>query len=452
MFINDRTNNYKINPMNVHGIITKYLLFNGFDMVLDLERSKNGYIYDSLHDRKLLDMFTFFGSTPIGINHPKMFDKDFLEILTRVAINKPSNSDFYSVELADFVETFSEIALPKSYHHVFFIEGGALAVENALKVAFDWKVRKNFQKGYKEEKGLRVIHFKEAFHGRSGYTMSLTNTDPNKIKYFPKFNWPRINNPKLSFPITREVIRNVEIEEQKAYKQIYDALEENKDDIACLIIEPIQAEGGDNHFRKEFFSNLREICSANEILLIFDEVQTGLGLTGKMWAYEHFVEPDIIAFGKKMQVCGILTNSRIDDVDDNCFKKPGRINSTWGGNLTDMVRSKRYLEIINEDNLIENANSMGKYLLDNLLNLQIEFPEILSNVRGLGLMCALDLPTKDIRDDFRKEIFRNGMILLPCGERSIRFRPRLNLLKENIDECINILQNSIFSLKNRLLK
>lgn len=449
MFKNNVHDIKKIKSESVHDIITRHMLFSGFKIVIDIKRSGDGFIYDSLSNEKFLDMFSFFGSSPLRLNHPKMHDREFLEKINHVAISKPSNSDFYSVEMAEFVGTFSRTAIPDFLPHLFLIEGGALAIENALKVSFDWKVRKNFLKGYREEKGFQVIHFKEAFHGRTGYTMSLTNTDPNKINYFPKFKWPRITNPKLLFPITQDVITKVEAEENRAIDEIHSALKENKDDIACLIIEPIQAEGGDNHFRKEFFYKLREICNENELLLIFDEVQTGIGITGKMWAYEHFVKPDIIAFGKKMQVCGILVSSRIDDVEENCFKKPYRINSTWGGNLTDMVRAKRYLEIIAEDNLVENAKVVGDYLLNKLIELQGDFPDVVSNARGIGLMCAFDLPSKEFRDELKKESFKNKMIILQCGEKSLRFRPTLDVEKNNIDSAMDILIKSIKSTLNK---
>jgi L-lysine 6-transaminase len=433
-------------PELIHDYLHRYLQKAAFDLVLDLEKSNPSHIYDKKHNRYFLDMFTFFATMPLGMNHPKMFEKKFLDKLTRVAINKPSNTDFFTEELADFVQTFEKIALPDWGKHLFLIEGGALAVENALKIAFDWKVRKNFQKGYKEEKGTYVIYFQEAFHGRSGYTLSLTNTDPNKVQYFPKFNWIRINNPKLKFPVDDQIIKEVQQKEDLAIDQIKNAIKEFKDDIACLIIEPIQGEGGDNHFRKEFFLKLREICDENELLLIFDEVQTGVGLTGKMWAYEHFIEPDIIAFGKKLQVGGVISSNRIDDVEENVFRKGGRINSTWGGNLTDMMRAKRYLEIIEEENLIENAKQMGNYLLNSLQNLQREFPEFVSNARGLGLMCAIDLKDKTFRDELRKKLFENGMIILGCGEKSIRFRPRLSVTKDNIDEAMDIFRKSIKQL------
>lgn len=360
-------------------------------------------------------------------------------------MNKPSNSDIYTVQMGKFVETLSRVAVPDYFKHLFFIEGGALAVENGLKTAFDWKVRKNFMKGYKDERGNQVLHFREAFHGRSGYTMSLTNTDPVKIAYYPKFNWPRIVNPKIKFPLKDNLDEIIKLE-NKAITEIYAAIQGNPDDIALIIIEPIQGEGGDNFFRKEFFLKLREIADENEILLMFDEIQTGLGMTGKMWAHEYFVEPDIIAFGKKTQICGIMVTDRIDEVDQNVFKKSSRINSTWGGNLSDMVRSRKNLEIIEEDNLVENANIMGKYLLSNLEDIQNEYPEYISQVRGLGLMCAFNLPSAEVRKKFLDELYKNKMLMLGCGIQSVRFRPTLTVTKENIDDGIARIKNALHKL------
>jgi L-lysine 6-transaminase len=331
--------------------------------------------------------------------------------------------------------------------HVFFIEGGALGVENALKTAFDWKVRRNRARGVKEEKGSQIIHFREAFHGRTGYTLSLTNTDPVKTDYFPKFKWPRIENPKLRFPVTPEVEREVKGAEQQALDQIDAAFAANPDDIAAIIIEPIQAEGGDNHFRPEFLQAVQEKARAQDVFFIVDEVQTGIGLTGRMWAHEHYgLRPDALCFGKKTQVCGCLVGPRVDEVPDNVFRVPSRINSTWGGGLTDMVRCGRFLEVIEEDRLVENAQTVGDYLLSGLVRLQEELGGILSNARGRGLMIAFDLPTPELRKKARQAILRNRMLLLASGVRSIRFRPPLNLSRAEADTALEIVRKSLKEL------
>ncbi|MFQ5717815.1 MAG: aminotransferase class III-fold pyridoxal phosphate-dependent enzyme, partial [Nitrospinales bacterium] len=306
------------------------------------------------------------------------------------------------------------------------------------KAAFDWKIRKNFEKGLREEKGTQVIHFREAFHGRSGYTLSLTNTaDTRKTKYFPKFTWPRITNPKILFPLDDENLEKVRGLEAQAVREIKDAMHNHPDDIAAIIIEPIQGEGGDNHFRAEFFGELRTIADENGVMLIFDEVQTGVGLTGEMWCFEHFgVQPDMIAFGKKTQVCGFLCSNRIAEVENHVFQEASRINSTWGGNLVDMVRFRKYLEIIVTENLIENARAVGTYFLGELAKIQGEFEGQITNVRGRGLMIAFDLPDGAKRTEFLNIAFENGLVALGCGQRSVRFRPALNLTRELVDEAL----------------
>lgn len=434
-----------IKPAEVHKTLSKYMLVDGFDLVLDLKKSRGCRIYDSRHDKYLLDCFSFFATSPLGCNHPKLSNPEFIKKIGEVAVNKPSNSDIYTAEMAEFVETFVKHAVPDYFKHLFFISGGALAVENALKTAFDWKIRKNFKKGKKQEIGNQVIHFKEAFHGRTGYTLSMTNTfNLNKTKYFPKFNWPRITNPKITFPLNQENLERVVELEKQAVSEIEKAISDNPDDIAALIIEPIQGEGGDNHFRKEFFHELRRLCDKHEMMFILDEVQTGVGLTGKMWAHEHYAfKPDILAFGKKTQVCGIMVTDRVDEVEDNVFKVSSRLNSTWGGNLVDMVRCQKYLEVIKEEDLIKNAEKQGKHLLKGLQEIQEKHPDIVSNARGLGLMCAFDLPNSKKRDELKDRIYKNGLILVGCGEKTIRFRPPLIISEDETNEALNIIDDTL---------
>ena len=432
-----------ITPDTVHSSLGKHILADGFNMVLDLKKSQGPYLHDARGGRSYLDFFTYFASNPLGMNHPKMVDNaEFREKIGFVAMHNPSNSDIYTAEMAEFVETFSRIGIPKSMPHAFFVAGGALAVENALKVAFDWKVQKNFEKGYRIEKGHKVLHFDQAFHGRTGYTMSLTNTEPSKVALFPKFEWPRIVNPKIHFPIDETSTELVIAREKKAIAQAEQYFRTFRDDIAAIIIEPIQGEGGDNHFRPEFHQVLRDLANEHEALLIHDEVQTGIGVTGKFWAHEHFVEPDILAFGKKAQVCGILAGKRIDDLKTNVFRVSSRINSTWGGNLVDMIRFARYLEIIEEDKLVDNAANTGAYLLEQIHAVTDEFDTV-TGARGRGLMCAFDFVDPAVRRKFLDANFKNGLLMLSCGTHAVRFRPPLTIGKEHVDEGIAIVRKSL---------
>jgi len=439
------TPRFAVAPNEVFPTLKEHMLVDGFDHIIDLDRSHGSWLVEARSGKEYLDFFTCIASMPIGMNHPKMTDPAFVEYLGKAALNKPSNSDIYTAEVATFVKTFFNLAVPKHFRYAFFIDGGTLAVENALKTAMDWKVRKNFAKGIKEEKGHQIIHFELAFHGRSGYCMSLTNTDPTKTALWPRFPWPRITPPFLSFPANDQVLEMVVKHEELAIRGIKKAFAENPDDIAAIILEPIQGEGGDNHFRPEFLHQLRLLCDEHEALLIFDEVQTGVGITGTWWAHEGLgVVPDIMSFGKKMQVCGILVGPRVDEVPDNVFHTSSRINSTWGGSLVDMVRATKYLEIIDEEGLVKNAADVGVYLRQRLSELASQATHHhVSNVRGSGLFCAFDLQTKEERGYFLKRSYENGLLLVGSGNRSVRFRPPLNLSTAEVDIGMDLIAKSL---------
>lgn len=423
------------------------MLVDGFSFVFDPVRSNGPWLVDARDGARYLDLFSFFASAPLGYNHPGMADAAFRERLLEAALSKPTCSDVYSQAQADFVETFSRI-LPQGFEHLFFIEGGALAVENALKVAFDWKVQKNRAAGRSDNLGTQVLHFKSAFHGRSGYTLSLTNTaDTRKYRDYPKFDWPRVPAPGMNFPTTPATEAAVEQREAEALQAIHSAIALRGHDIAALIIETIQGEGGDVHFRTQFLRQLRRIADDAEMLLIFDEVQCGMGLTGRWWAFEHHdVMPDLFTFGKKSQVCGLAATHRCDDVD-SVFKVPSRINSTWGGNLTDMVRSERYIQIIESEGLLEAACSTGQYALQQLNELSLRHTQI-SNVRGRGLMLAFDLPNTATRDRLRSILLEEEkVIILSCGTQGLRFRPSLDFPREAVDIAVQRIDNAARKLK-----
>ena len=436
-----------IKPKNVREILSKNILADGFDPIIDLDKSHGSWIVDQRDGSEYLDMFSMYASGAVGYNHPYIVKNQ--DVLGKISINKTTLSDIYNIYYADFIETFNKYAAPNYLKHAFFIDGGALAVENALKTAFDWKKRLNLKKGINKE-GDKIIYFNQAFHGRSGYTMTLTNTsDPRKTMYYPKFDWFKVDNPHLSFPLDDDLLEDVIKKENLVIENIKNILNKNKDDVAAIIIEPIQGEGGDNHFRNEFMILLKELCDSNEMLLIFDEVQTGVGITGKMWAHEHFsVKPDIISFGKKTQVCGMLAGDKVFSMDKNVFKESSRINSTFGGNLVDMYRFKLILEIMCNENLLSNAKEMGWYLLSKINDLSLEFPGFATNPRGVGLFCAFDLPSTIERDKLISLVFNEKLMILGSGDASIRFRPHLNVSKNDIDVAIDIISQTLKKMLN----
>jgi L-lysine 6-transaminase len=432
----------KVRPQEVVAELEKHLVVDGFKLVFDPEKSRGSRFVDAATGRELIDLYSFYASQPVGFNHPFFSRPEVQADLLEAAKIKVANADVYSVQYATFVRTFARVMGLPPLERFFFIDGGALAVENALKAAMDWKVRKNLAAG-RGECGTEIIHFERAFHGRSGYTLSLTNTDPRKTDLYAKFPWPRIPAPSLDFSLPPVERLTAVVEGEKfAEKQIRDVLRQKPEQIAAIIIEPIQGEGGDNHFRGEFLQTLRQICDDTEVLLIFDEVQSGMGITGRNWCCEHFgVRPDLLAFGKKAQVCGVMAGPRLDEVKDNCFRLPSRISSTFGGNFTDYVRSTYYLCIMETERLVENARAKGELFLAGLQGLACRHP-IVTAVRGRGLMLAFDLPNSARRDAFWKCAFDLGLLVVRGGERSIRLRPVLDVTDEVIETALRIMDDA----------
>ena len=393
--------------------LSNHIITDGFHVVVDPDRSHGSWVVDAETGKEFLDCYSQFASQPLGWNHPSLLEAQ--DHLGRAALHKLANSDMYSKDYADFVDRFAE--LTPDFSHYFFIDGGALAVENALKAAFDWKAQKSGIRSLSTVNELDVVHFYKAFHGRTGYTLSLTNTELNKTKLFPQFNWSTI----------------YDIDKLDKYMH---------SEVAAIIVEPIQGEGGDKHFEAQIFHELRALADTYSSMLIFDEVQTGLGATGKMWAYEHFgVVPDMMCFGKKTQVCGFCATDRIDEVKENVFTTSGRINSTWGGNIVDMVRFQYIADAIQKYDLVSNAAQVGGHFMNALSRI-----DGLHNIRGRGLMIAFDLETTAERDQL-KSLLQERMIVLTCGTRSIRLRPTLSFSKADADAACNIIEHSISRLK-----
>lgn len=436
----------KTAPEQVAEVLGRNILVDGFDLVLDLTRSSGSYLVDARTGRRYLDMFTFVASSALGMNHPALADDhQFRAELTEAALNKPSNSDVYSVEMARFVETFVRVLGDPALPHLFFVEGGALAVENALKVAFDWKSRHNEAHGIDPALGTRVLHLRGAFHGRSGYALSLTNTKPVHVARFPRFDWPRIDAPHIRANLSELAMEELETESLRQARAAFEAFPH---DIACFLAEPIQGEGGDRHFRPQFFAAMRRLCDEYDVLLIFDEVQTGCGLTGTPWAYQQLgAEPDAVAFGKKTQVCGVMAGRRVDEIGDNVFAVKSRLNSTWGGSLVDMVRARRILEVIEAEGLFECAAEQGRYLRAQLDELAGDFPAVVLDPRGRGLMCAFSMQSAADRDKLIHQLWQQAIIVLPTGEDGVRFRPALTVSRAEIDAAMAGIRSALSAVK-----
>nr|Q01767.1 RecName: Full=L-lysine-epsilon aminotransferase; Short=L-lysine aminotransferase; AltName: Full=Lysine 6-aminotransferase [Streptomyces clavuligerus]AAA26777.1 lysine-epsilon-aminotransferase [Streptomyces clavuligerus] len=433
-----------LHAQDVHQALEQHMLVDGYDLVLDLDASSGVWLVDAVTQKRYLDLFSFFASAPLGINPPSIVeDPAFMRELAVAAVNKPSNPDLYSVPYARFVKTFARVLGDPRLRRLFFVDGGALAVENALKAALDWKAQK-LGLAEPDTDRLQVLHLERSFHGRSGYTMSLTNTEPSKTARFPKFGWPRISSPALQHPPAEHTGANQEAE-RRALEAAREAFAAADGMIACFIAEPIQGEGGDNHLSAEFLQAMQRLCHENDALFVLDEVQSGCGITGTAWAYQQLgLQPDLVAFGKKTQVCGVMGGGRIDEVPENVFAVSSRISSTWGGNLADMVRATRLLETIERTQVFDTVVQRGKYFRDGLEDLAARHPSVVTNARGRGLMCAVDLPDTRTRNEVLRLMYtEHQVIALPCGGRSLRFRPALTIAEHEIDQALQALASSV---------
>ena len=430
-------------PRTVLPSLERHLLVDGLDLVLDLDASHGSWLVDARDGTEYLDMFSYFASSALGMNHPALHTAEAEARLLRAARHKPSNSDVYTPELAEFVAAFERVLGVDELPYLFFIEGGALAVENACKAAFDWKSQHNEDAGRSPELGTRVLHLRHAFHGRSGYTMSLTNTDPRKIARFPKFSWPRIPSPALRFPLDEHDEANRSAEDD-ALRAARDAFAATPHDIALALVEPIQGEGGDNHLSARFLRELQALAHDHDALFGVDEVQTGAGFTGTPWAFQQLdVEPDLVAFGKKLHIGGVLGGGRLDEVDHHVFRAASRINSTFGGNLTDMVRATIMLEVYESEGLIERAAKLGEHLLERLQWLEHRH-DGLTQARGRGLWAAIDVHDGALRDTVRHRLLADEqVVLLGCGTRTLRFRPTMTVTVDELDEAVDALDRTM---------
>lgn len=437
-----------LEPGDVRGVLERHMLVDGYDLVLDLTASSGVWLVDALTGDRYLDLFSFFASSPLGFNPVHMLgDKVFLDELAVTAVHKPSNCDVYTVPYARFVRTFARVLGDPLLPHLHFVEGGALAVENALKAAFDWKAQK-LDLPERAVDGLQVLHLENSFHGRSGYTLSLTNTEPAKTDRFPKFVWPRIPSPALRHPLAEHEAAN-RAAERRSIEAAEAAFAAAEGMIACFIAEPIQGEGGDNHLGAEFLLAMQRLCHDNDALFVLDEVQTGCGITGTAWAYQQLgLRPDLVAFGKKTQVCGVMGGGRVDEVPGNVFAVSSRISSTWGGNLVDMVRATRVLETMARLQILDGVTQRGAYVRQGLEALAAQHPGVVGNPRGRGLMCAVDLPDFMVRDEVLARMYRDHKVIaLPCGVRGLRFRPPLTITEDELDHGLEALANAVGALE-----
>ncbi|KAI7907629.1 4-aminobutyrate aminotransferase [Cokeromyces recurvatus] len=422
--------------------------------IADFSKSKGNYIVDA-DGNTLLDVFAQIASIPIGYNNPVFStlsqDPAFqIALSNRAALGVSPNKDWIeSIEKA-----FMTVA-PRGMTNVFTVMCGSCANENAFKTAFMYKAAK--RRGDREfslqelsscmkneapgsANDLSILSFTQAFHGRLLGSLTATASKAIHKIDIPAFDWPKATFPQLKYPLQDHVEENSRIEEE-SLKEVEELIVNAKKPVAAVIVEPIQAEGGDNHASPNFFRKLQEICQKNDVLLIVDEVQTGVGATGTFWAHEawHLPDPpDIVTFSKKFQAAGFYLNPRLRP------SQPYRLYNTWMGDPVRAMQAATIVQEIKDKNLLQNVRDVGHYLQQNLLELQQQQQQamtattsIITHVRGQGMFIAFDLPDSSQRDSFLLNMRQRGIHMGGCGEQTVRLRPMLTFQKQHADILLN---------------
>tara|TARA_Y100001934_G_C12281283_1_gene740050 strand:- start:108 stop:1346 length:1239 start_codon:yes stop_codon:yes gene_type:complete len=401
------------------------------EILCDLSKSKGSYIYDVRRETEFLDLGGSFGPRPLGINHPKMMDPEFLTSLGRIAMHK----DVFSIEASSFVDKFSTIPLGSHFEKVHFVDGESSALQAALNLALDWKSRRNLAASQGAQRA-QIIHFDDGSDGRERGASQRAQGQISRDFAL------KVPSPLVRFPLREENVTDIEKREERSLQEIEALFVAHPNNIAGIILEPIQSEGGDNYFHTEFLKELRGLCDRHDSLLIFDEVHTGLTGTGQWWDWQyHGVKPDLMVFGARAQVCGIALAQRVHE-SKGPIVSPGASLARFEGRLVDMMWCQRMIEIIEEDDLLSSAATMGDYLHKLVNDIPDIIPEI-SNIRGRGLWVTFDFPSAVERDKVVAACFEEMLIVRPCGDSSIRIRPTLDVKADAIGRGIAQLEAAL---------
>lgn len=419
----------------------KYVIATPMPFAIDLEQCRGMWLV-TVDGQRLFDWAGYFGSKLIGHNHPKLYETEYVKRLVRAANNKVANPDFLTQECLDYYRMIYQVApeiMRNPSLEVYAVNSGAEAVENMMK----YLVAKYNQK--RQAKGLpagnrRFLYFDKAFHGRTVFALGVTETiDPVATKDFRGLTAG--GNLMLPFPAFDSDLSYAEnmSRADKVLEQVESALRLMRDEIVGIIVEPIQGAGGHRTAVPEFFQGLSRLAHEHDTALAFDEVQTGLGATGKMWALDHFdlpYPPKAVATGKKFGTGIVYMLESLDDV--------GVLDSTWGGTLADMVRVVQEMKIVQEEGLIDRAVTNGDRLATGLAKLVAKHRPLLKNVRGLGLYQGVSLPDSETRGRLVAQATNEyGLLLLSAGAHSIRTRPNLSVTADEVDLFLELFDKSL---------
>ena len=424
----------------------KELMLRGsFDMqaiyraaVIDDAKSQGCYLVD-VDDNVLLDLFANFALGALGYNHPAMLATARSEEFIHAAINPTSTPFVTTPTWLEFMHTMESKYAPKGMSKMFCVDGGGEGVEAALKAAFivygerqrvaQHKPKDPLQLSEAERNAFMenigsdavVISFSGAFHGRGLGPLSATHSKVIHKADLPAYHWPMAPFPANKFPLHKFEKENAQAEGE-AILALERLVEQHKGKVAAILVEPLQSEGGDRHASPAFFQQVQKIAKAAGAAFILDEVQTGVAMSGTLWAHEQLnlpTPPDMVTFGKKMQLGGFFSNAEYN------ISQFGRMYQTRNGDRARAMLAATTLQTIELENLVANVREVGAFFLRGLEALAEKFPTLVTEPRGRGFLLAFDLPTPILRDDFLKRAMRHGVFASYTGTRSVRLRPHL---------------------------
>jgi 4-aminobutyrate aminotransferase len=389
----------------------------------------SGAVIEDIDGNLFLDFTAGIAVTAAGHCHPQVVAaiKDQSEKLLHM-----SGTDFYYEPEIALAERLAALAPGPSPKKVFFTNSGAESLEAALKLA-RWHTGRT-----------RIIAFLGAFHGRTYGAMSLSGSKVVHRRGFSPLV-PDIHH--VSFP--RGCQTCTAANNCQCVRQIEDTVLKRiapPDEVAAIFVEPIQGEGGYHVPPPGFLPALRQLCDKHGMMLVADEVQSGMGRTGRMFAVQHWdVEPDMVCLAKGI-ASGMPLGAMVAKSEVMTWPS-GSHASTFGGNPVSCRAALATIELL-EGGLMANAAERGNQLVAGLRNLQRRFPAVLGDVRGLGLMVAVDVisngaASPKLRDHFVQIAFEQGLLLLGCGESAIRFCPPLCVSADQIEAALHILGRSI---------
>jgi 4-aminobutyrate aminotransferase/(S)-3-amino-2-methylpropionate transaminase len=430
----------------------------GFDMqsiyralIVDDERSSGCYVVD-VDDNVFLDVFANFALGALGYNHPRVLETARSDAFVRAAANPTSTPFVTTAAWFAFLEAIEDRYAPPGMAKIFCVDAGGEGVESALKAAFIVHGgRRRVAAGLPADPlalpqadlsamldnagtDSVVVSFDGAFHGRGLGPLSATHSKPIHKADLPAFPWPMAPFPANRFPLQRFVEQNARAEEQ-ALAALERVLDAHAGKVAAIVVEPIQSEGGDRHASAGFFRSVQDLAARAGAAFVLDEVQTGAGTTGTLWAHEQFQlprAPDLMAFGKKMQMGGFFATAAYD------ISQFGRMYQTRNGDRARAMLALAILETIDKGDLLANVRTSGARFLAGLEDLATRYPSLVSDPRGRGFLLAFDLPTPAVRDDFLRRALRRGVFASYTGVRSVRLRPHLITGAPEVDEALGV--------------